>query len=282
MAKKEKNQEPQYYLSRINTQVLNYNVYVMKPMEKLLFSLLLIIVGGAVGLVFYGGLFKSDGQATMATYISNIVIFVLVGLLAKKMFLPLIVDMLRNRRIKKLRLQFREFLSTISNSLSSGMNVTDSLLRSYSDLEMQFSSDAYIVKEVAELINGTQNNIAIEDMLSDFGKRSGIEDISNFATVFETAYRTGGNLKQIVRRTTDIISEKMLISEEIQTKLTSNKMQMNVMLVVPIFIMLMLKTMSGDFAKAFSGVIGIICITISIGLFFAAYKVGQKIMDIRG
>lgn len=282
MAKKEKNTEPQYYMSAINNPVLNYNVYIMKPTERLLFFLLTFIAGGLVGLIFYGGLFKVDGEATFATFISNIVVFAGVGFLSSKVFMKVINNALRNKRLKKLKTQFRDFLDSLSNSLSGGMNVNDAIMNSYDDLESQYSPDAYIVKEVGEMINGIHNNIPIEEMLRDFGTRSGNDDIANFATVFETAYRTGGNIKDIIRRTTDIISEKIMIAEEIQTKITSNKLQMQIMNVIPIFLVLMLRMSSSEFDAAFGSIVGVICMTIGVGFFLAAYKMGQKMMDIKG
>ena len=149
-------------------------------------------------------------------------------------------------------------------------------------MEMQFSENAEIVFEVNGIIDGVNNGVPVEKMMADFGTRSGIEDVQNFAIVFETAYRTGGNLKEIVRRTADIIAEKTTIAAEIETKLTSNKMQMNVMLVIPVAIMIMLKVASKEFAASFASIIGVICVTISIGLFIASYVIGQKIMDIKG
>ena len=282
MAKKEKNTEPQYYMSAINNPVLNYNVYIMKPTERLLFFLLTFIAGGLVGLIFYGGLFKVEGEATFATFISNIVVFAGVGFLSSKIFMKVINNALRNKRLKKLKTQFRDFLDSLSNSLSGGMNVNDAIMNSYDDLESQYSPDAYIVKEVGEMINGIHNNIPIEEMLRDFGTRSGNDDIANFATVFETAYRTGGNIKDIIRRTTDIISEKIMIAEEIQTKITSNKLQMQIMNVIPIFLVLMLRMSSSEFDAAFGSIVGVICMTIGVGFFLAAYKMGQKMMDIKG
>lgn len=280
--KEKKEKESQYLLSATKSRVLDYRVYVMSFFIKILVSIALIVIGGLVGLIFYGGLFKNNGKYTLFTYVSNLIIFLLIGLIARKIFLPVVINVLKNRRIKMLKLQFRDFLYSLSNSLSSGMNVNDSLINSYNDLKIQYSEDAYIVKEVREMINGINNNISIEDMLKDFGNRSSVDDISNFATVFETAYRTGGNIKDIVRRTAEIIGEKMLIAEEIQTKITSNKLQMQVMNVIPIFIILMLRFLSSEFADAFASFIGVICMTIGIILFVIAYVVGQKIMDIKG
>lgn len=277
-----KNNQPQYYMSKINTQVLNYCVYVMKPAEKLIYTLALFVAGGVVGLVFYGGLFKQDGQATLMTSISNLVVFLLVGLLARKVFMPVMAERLRKKRIDKLKKQFCDFASALTNALSSGMNMNDSLNAVYNDLQAQYSEDALIVQEVQEIISGVSNNIPIEEMLEDFGLRSGVPDILNFSVVFATCYRTGGDIKSVVRRTTEIISEKIMISSEIETAITSNKMQMNMMNALPIVIVLMMRIMSSDFAASFGTIIGVIGLSITAALTIAAYRLGQKIMDIKG
>ena len=278
MAKK--NNEPQYYISKMNTQVLNYDVYVMKKTEKFLYMILLFLAGGAVGLIFYGGLFKEDGQATLVTSISNMIIFAVVGLAAIKYFLPTINASLKNKRTEKLKKQFCDFAAALTNALASGMNMMDSLNAVYYDLQSQYSNEAYIVEEVQEIINGVNNNIPIETMLEDFGIRSGVPDILNFSTVFSTCYRTGGDIKSVVRRTTEIISEKIMISSEIETAVTSNKMQMNIMNILPIVIVLMMRFMSQEFAASFATIIGIFGLSVSAALTIAAYKLGQKIMDI--
>ena len=280
MAKK--NDQPQYYISKINTQVLNYNVYIMKPTEKLLYGLMLLVAGGVVGLIFYSGLFKVDGQATLATYISNLVVFLLVGLLANRYFMPTITESLRVKRLNKLKSQFCDFASALTNALASGMNMNDALLAVYNDLKAQYSEEAFIVLETQEIINGMRNNIPVEVMLEDFGIRSGVADITNFATVFATCYRTGGNIRSVVRRTTDIISEKIMINSEIETAITSNKMQMNVMNVLPIVIVLLMRLLSPDFANSFATIIGVVGLTVSAALTVASFKLGQKIMNITG
>lgn len=53
--KKEKELEPQYYMSETNMPVLNYRVYYMGKLEKILTFLFAFAVGAAVGYLFYGG-----------------------------------------------------------------------------------------------------------------------------------------------------------------------------------------------------------------------------------
>lgn len=276
-------QEPQYINSALNTPMLNYKTYVMNGQEKIITFLLAFIVGGIVGLTFYGGQFRdTDGVVTTATSISNLITFILVGIAAWFIFYPMRCQQLKNKRKKELTQQFRSLLEALAVSLSSGMNMSESLVSAYNDLKIEYSENAYIISEVKEMIDGIQNNIPIEDMMKSLGERSEIEDIKNFGTVFEICYRAGGNMKDIVRRTNNIISEKIEISNEIETALASNKSQFSAMMVIPVVLMLMLRMMSSSFSASFATIPGIISITIAIGLFFAAYKLGQKIMNIKG
>lgn len=281
MAKKE--QEPQFIMSALNTPMLNYKTYVMTKQEKVMTTLVAFLAGGLVGLVFYGGQFRdSEGAATAATSICNLIIFLAVGIGVARFFLPIRVEQLKKKRKSELTNQFRSLLEALAVSLSSGMNMTESLISAYNDLKSEYSENAYIVAEVMEMISGLQNNIPIEDMMASLGERSEIDDIKNFGTVFAVSYRAGGNLKDIVRRTNGIISEKIEIAEEIETALASNKSQFSAMMFLPVVMMLLMRTMSSSFAASFSTAAGVIAITVAIGIFVGAFVLGQKIMDIKG
>lgn len=282
MSKSKKNKEPQYYISKINTQLLNYNVYYMSKKEKLIYYTIAFVAGGVIGLIFYGGLFKSDGVETLATYISNVVIFILVGLIGLKVFIPTITEKLRKKRIHTLKVQFKDFLIALGNSISGGMNFNDALASAYKDLMMQYSSEAYIVKETYEILKGIENNVSFEEMMQNLGERSGDSDIYNFSTVFNICVRSGGNLKETIKRTVDIISSKISMSEEIETSLTSNKTQLLVMEFIPVILVFMMRMMSSDFNESFSSVIGVIAITVCVIILIIAYRLGQKIMSIKG
>lgn len=279
--KKVKLQEYQYVNSLINNAVMDYRVYVMNPMEKIIVSIALIIIGGLVGLVFYGGLFKSDGEATLATYISNLIFFMIVGLYARKMFLPIYKNSRLKKRQDKLRKQFRDMMESLAASLSSGSNVLNAFNSALIDLKMQYTESDYIIIELQEIIDCMGSNVNAEEAMHFLGERSGIEDIQTFADVFEICYRRGGDMKRIVRRTYDVISDKMAINDEIETKLTSNKMQHNAMSVMPIAVVALLRVTNASFAESFATVQGVLVNTVAIVIFVSAYKYGKKIIDIK-
>ena len=272
---------PQYYASPLNNPMLNYGEYYMSSSEKTLYTILVLIAGGLAGLIFYGGLFKDEGEATLATLISNIVVFFLVGFIAAKVFVPVINKLLLARRNKKLQKQFMDFLETLSASLSAGNTMHDSVLYAKEDLLNQFSEKEMIIVELNEVISGIENGLNMEEMFASFGARSNNEDIVNFANVISNCYRLGGNFSRVVRNTRDIISDKIAVDDEIATKVSSNKLQLNAMSLMPIALVGLLKVTSVDFANNLASPIGVIVTTIAIGVFVAAYIWGQKIINIR-
>lgn len=280
--KKEKVIEPEFYVSALNNQLLNYNIYYMSMAEKLLYFLLAFIAGGIVGLIFYANLFMRDGEATLATHISNVIVFAGIGFAAAKIYMPMRKESLKKKRQEELRKQFREMLSSLNSSFSAGSNIVTAFGNANADMLSQYGDQAYITKESFEIIEGMRNNLAIGDLLDDFGKRSGVDDIQDFATVLQICYEKGGDMKGVVRNTYDLIGEKMTINDEIETKLTSNKMQQNVMSIVPIFMVGFLRFSSSSMAANFASAKGVLVMTVAIAIFVGSYMYGRKVVDIKG
>lgn len=282
LSKEKKVEEPQYYMSDTNIPTYNYKVYHMSNLEKILTFLVAFAVGAGVGYLFYGGIGKNEfGQATRITWILNLLIPTIVGIIAGKLFVPMRVKSIIDKKKSELNHQFRDMLDSLTTSLGAGKNVMDSFISVYGDLKVQYDEDAFILKELEVIIAGVQNNIAVEDILEDFGIRSDNEDIKSFANVFKISYRKGGNIKDVIRSTHEILSDKMEIGEDIETLVTSNKMEQNIMILMPIALIGIIKCMSPEFAKNFVTPTGIISTTISIAVFIVAYCIGKEILDIK-
>ncbi len=280
--KKKAPPEPEFFLSATNIPTINYRVYYMKKWEKIGYALLAFVVGAAVGYLFYGGLAKDEfGQSTVTTYVLNILIPSIAGLIAAKLFIPARTKAIISKRKRQLAKQFRDMLDGLTTSLSAGKNVTDAFYSVYEDLKVQYDSGAYILRELELILSGIQNNIPVEDMLEDFGDRSDIGDIASFASVFSISYRKGGNIKDVIRNTHAILSDKMEIEDDIETLLTANKTEQNIMSIMPIAIVAIIKGMSPDFAKNFSTPAGILASTVAIIIFIIAYFVGKSVLNIK-
>ena len=241
------------------------------------------IVGGAVGYLFYGGIGLSelDNRPTTTTYICNFIAVVLTGFIAGKLILPVVVANKKEKRQKALAKQFRDMLDTITTSIGAGKNIPEAFLTARNDLAVQYSEDSDIVHEIDVINDGIRNSVLIEDLLEDFGERSGIDDIKSFANVFKICYKKGGNIKDVIRNTHSILSDKMTIKEEIETLVTANKFEQNIMIVMPVALIALIKFSSPDFAANFTTTTGIISTTIAVALFVVSYFIGRKILKIK-
>ena len=54
------------------------------------------------------------------------------------------------------------------------------------------------------------------------------------------------------------------------------------MMVIPVVMVLMIRTMMTAFAKSFSTVPGVIAVSVAVAIFIGAYKLGTKLTDIKG
>ena len=282
MAKTKKEVEPQYYVSKTGLQTYNYNVYNMGFIEKVLYFIIAFAVGAAVGYLFFGGIGKDEfGRDTTLTYIINFSVCISVGLGAGILFIPIRRQQIINKNRNELRLQFRELLEAVSTSIGSGNNVMNSFSAAYKDLAVIYDEDAFIIQELKVIIDGFANNVPIEATLKDFAVRSGIVDIQNFADVFETCYGAGGDIKDVIKSTYDIISEKMEIEMDIATTITSSKTELTTMTFMPIVLIGLIKMSNPESASNYTTGAGIIATMVASVMFVAAYFVGRRVMDIK-
>lgn len=282
LKKEKKVLEPQYYTSATNIPTYNYKVYYMNPLEKMLYFLLAFIAGAAVGYLFYGGIGKDEfGEPTTLTWILDITISSIVGMIAGVMFIPIRTKQIIAKKKNDLKVQFRELLDALSTSIGSGKNIVDSFKSAYDDLSIIYSEDSSIINELKIILHGIANNVDIEKSLLDFGIRSGIDDIESFANVFETCYRKGGNIKDVIKNTQQIITEKMEVEMEIQTIVTSSTNEQTIMTFLPIVLIAIIKFMSPDFSDNFTTPAGILSTTVAVISFVAAYFIGRSILSIK-
>ena len=152
------------------------------------------------------------------------------------------------------------------------------------DIYSQLTSDSYTVKD-GDAVDGiayvieSYGLIVNKTLLEKAGYT--VDDIKSFASVYEICYRKGGNLRDVINNTHSIISDKMEIMEEIETMVASNKMEQNLMIVMPVGLIGMIKMMSPDFGDNYATVSGVIATTLGVICFVASYYIGKKILDIK-
>jgi len=242
----------------------DYNVYNMKFKEKAMGFFL----GFAAGLAGFHIMF--------AVLPVSIILGIITGFLAY----PIYGKYLFKKRSKAMLMQFRDMLDSLVNSFSAGKNSQGAFEDAYSDMQSAYGEEAPITREIGIIVSGLYSNFTIEDLLDDMARRCGLNDIASFADTYSICSRLGGDLKRVVSNTRDIINDKVEIEMEIQTLLSANKNEINIMMVMPFIIIAMMKTL-GDEAITGNSPVNVVVKFIALGLFVVAYIIGHKIADIK-
>lgn len=279
--RKPRTKKTQWTANPLNEKVLDYAYYEMTAGEKLLYALLAFLVGGIVSQFFYGGLFQQDGTPTFLTYLSNSFFFVVVGVVAAIVFLPVRCTQLAEKRRGTLRRQFRDMLESLTASLAANSTVKDAFHAAYKDMCMQYSDDALIAKELEQFQRAEQINVTLDVMMDDFAKRSGVEEILDFNNVFQVCYGPGGNMSRVINQTHDIICARMEIEDEIDAKIHANEMELNIMMLAPVLIVALMRMANESFAQNLASPTGVAVMTVALAMFVGAYIWGQKIIAVR-
>jgi len=243
----------------------DYNQYVMPWNEKL------VCIGTAALAVY---------AVAFLFYRSHIVSLIFCPL-------ALLYPRIKTREIIKKRkfelgIQFKDMLYSLASSLSAGKSVELALRSLPEELSLIYpDSNTDIIREVEYIIRKLDMNGTIDSALEDFSNRANIDDIRSFVDVFHICKRSGGNIVEVIKNTSNIINDKIEIKQEISAMLAERKFEQKVLNVLPVLMMILLSACAGDYIKpVFTTPTGRIAASVSIMLLVAAYFISKKIMDI--
>ena len=246
------------------TAQLDYSVYIMTKPEKILYFLLAAVVLFGIGYVFY--------RSPIISVIFSLLAFKYPAIRAKAIV---------KKRQKELGLQFKDMLYSLSSAVNSGVSVETGLAMARDDMLKQYvDPGTAIIRELTLMCSRLGFGMTVEEVMSDFAERSHNEDVQTFANIFEISKRQGGNIMQIIRQTTNVISEKIETKTEIETALSGRQMEQKVMTAMPILLVLfMTYTTDGFMDPVFQGA-GRIVATAALLCIVIGYFWSRKITDI--
>ena len=192
---------------------------------------------------------------------------------------------MKNYRIKKqerIAMEFKDGMQVVVSSLMAGYSIENSFRESLEEIKLIYGSQNMIYKGFVRIVNRLNLNMNIEDAFDDFAKEYQVEEIEVFAQILHYAKRTGGNLIEIIRATTETISEKIDVKREIRTIISAKQFEQTIMNYVPIAIILYMRITSSEmFGKMYGNLPGILLMTGCLIIYFFARLLAAKIVDIK-
>jgi tight adherence protein B len=242
----------------------NYDSHRLSLKENISYLLQGLLITIVLGLLFY--------RSTIAVLLLSPVLY---------FYRKRKADNLIKERKWQLNLEFKEGITALSAALEAGYSAEHAFEEACRDLSRVFNEKSLVIREFQYITNQIHMNITVEKALSDFAKRSGVEDILSFSEIFCTAKRTGGDLINIIKITSSVISDKIEVKREIRTLVTAKRLEANIMKVIPLFILIYLTFSSPGFLNPlYHNVTGIAVMTIFLICYLGAYILIDKIIDI--
>lgn len=187
----------------------------------------------------------------------------------------------KEKRQAMLASQFKDGMMILASGLSAGYSIENALTAGEQELTLLYGADGMITREFAGMAQQIRINRPVEQLLMDFAKRSGLEDVQNFAEVFSVAKRSGGDLGGIMRHTADMIRDKMQVREEIATLTASKQFEQKIMNMIPFLIVFYVDISSpGFFEQMYGTGLGRMLMSGCLVVYLTAYVLAQKILAI--
>ncbi len=185
-----------------------------------------------------------------------------------------------NTQKKLLEEQFKDCILSLAASLRTGYSPENAWPEVRREMISVHGDDSIIVKEIDSIIHRLKIKQPLEMILEDFGQRSEVEDIKNFADVFGIAKRSGGDIVSIISYTAKTISDKADVQREIKTIISAKKLEQRVMIIMPLAILLYMGVFSEGFLDVlYEGVTGRVVMSVCFAVYLAAFFLGEKIVQ---
>lgn len=181
-----------------------------------------------------------------------------------------------------LAVQFTDMILSVNGSLQTGYSIENAFLEAKKEICQLHGENSMMARELSVIQQGLGNRVPIEQQLLKFGILSGVEEIRDFTEVFAVLKRSGGNLREMIRRTTELTRQRLETEQEIGQLLASRRFEMKIMNAVPFcmygYVQL---TSPGFFDVLYHNPAGICVMTACLVLYLAAVWMAWKIMEIR-
>lgn len=180
----------------------------------------------------------------------------------------------RKMQKRQSRLEFKEMLLSVYNSLSTGYSLENSMRAARDDLRaVNGEKRSVLEQELSVLCAGLDMNQPIEVLMDKMAAKLDVDEAFQFAQVLWIIKRNGGNLIQIIKKSVEHMNRKIQVKEEILTMVSAKRMEQKIMSLMPFFILLYVRLMNpGYFQVLYKSLGGIILTTVCLAvLIFAAF-----------
>lgn len=178
-------------------------------------------------------------------------------------------------------MQLRDFLQILSGNLQAGRSVEVGMKDCLDELEKEWGVNSFIYQDVFYVVRKIEISGQFKEAFKEWGRNRESQDLRLFITVFLYGKKTGANLCEIMKRTTDSISERARTKQEIHTLLASKRYEQSIMSLMPIAIMWYIQISNeGYLDPLYHNETGILVMSIALVIYLLAVVLGRRMLQI--
>lgn len=188
--------------------------------------------------------------------------------------------MLADKRMQHMREELKEFLNAMIAALQTGRSIENAFKEASKDLKSYLGKETAFTLELRRICAGIDVGEPLEKMIADFAVRSHMEELLYFAQVFLIGKHSGGNIVSIMKNTIRMLQERMDAEQEIAVTIAQQRLEFQIMSVVPLAIMIYLNIGTGGMMDCLYGnLTGIIVMTACLIIYGGCYLYGKRLLE---
>lgn len=208
-----------------------------------------------------------------------------IALVGGVVWIPVIVKRYKEQENRKKLLHnrciFKEMLQLLSSFLQTGFSIENAFLETEREINMLFSKKEEMCQSLHQMNQKIQLSISVEQEFLVFAKKTKLEEAMEFADILFYAKRLGGNYIENIQKTTLRMEEKMELNQEIEAMLAEKKLELKVMVVMPILIITYIKLTSFEFITSlYHSPAGVLLMSLCLGWYLLMAGLGRRMVEI--
>ena len=177
--------------------------------------------------------------------------------------------------------QFKNMIIAMQSALEAGNSMENSLMAAKRDLGKMYSEDAEILIQLQLVEKKLRLNMPFEKALQEMAENLGYEEIKDFVNVITIIKRTGGNAIKVIKDTVEKLVSEIELRQELEVMVAAKKLEQQVMIYMPAFIIIFLRSTNKGFLDPLYGnIAGFSIMTVVLIFNIGADLLGKKIVDI--
>ncbi|MBR5731130.1 MAG: hypothetical protein IKX89_04230 [Firmicutes bacterium] len=134
---------------------------------------------------------------------------------------------------------FKDALYTISGAVSAGRQMPSAIRLAAKSSKESFGADSDICRELLRIDEKYgSTNADMGQLLLEFAERSGIDEIGQFASVYVTCQRCGGDLELACLKCSELLMDRISLKNETRSLIDQKKLDVALLTAMPVVILL--------------------------------------------